>query len=142
MLMKPGNIEFLSDQKKIKELEDEYCEKQELSTELKGTPAFEGKLKGKAKILMTSLDNSKVEKGDILIAPMTTPDMVPAMNVQALEPQWVVARVDEVDVHRMLNGVFADDECRQVAGTQEIEQRAVRPVILVVAVAPLPALIN
>jgi phosphohistidine swiveling domain-containing protein len=48
--------------------------------ELNGTPASFGHAIGKAKIVITQDDFSKVEEGDILIAPMTTPDFVPLMK--------------------------------------------------------------
>ena len=48
--------------------------------ELKGTPAFVGRIKGKVKIVSRLSDMTKVLKGDILVANETTPDLLPAMK--------------------------------------------------------------
>lgn len=48
--------------------------------ELRGMAAFKGKVQGKAKIILDNTDLNKVERGDILVAAMTTPDFVPAME--------------------------------------------------------------
>ena len=47
---------------------------------LAGTPASPGMATGPVKILKSPKEISKVEKGDILVAPMTSPDYVPAMK--------------------------------------------------------------
>ncbi len=47
---------------------------------VQGVCAFSGKIRGKAKIVLTEKDISKVEKGDVLIAPGTQPSFVPAME--------------------------------------------------------------
>jgi pyruvate,water dikinase len=47
---------------------------------LVGTPASPGIGTGDVKILKSPKEISKVEKGDILVAPMTSPDYVPAMK--------------------------------------------------------------
>ncbi|WP_423792920.1 phosphoenolpyruvate synthase [Methanocaldococcus indicus] len=47
---------------------------------LKGIGASPGIASGKVKIVMDIKDIDKVEDGDVLVAPMTTPDMVPAMK--------------------------------------------------------------
>jgi len=49
--------------------------------ELKGSSASSGKVKGIVKICETSMDILKVEKNDVLVAAMTTPDYVPAMKI-------------------------------------------------------------
>jgi phosphohistidine swiveling domain-containing protein len=51
--------------------------------EIKGITASKGKVKGVVKVCLTSKEISKVNLGDILVAPMTTPDYVPAMNKAA-----------------------------------------------------------
>lgn len=48
--------------------------------EIKGNIANHGIVSGTVKIVKSNLDLSKVKKGDILIAPMTAPDFVPAME--------------------------------------------------------------
>ncbi len=50
------------------------------ASELRGTVACKGKIIGKAKIVLTAAELSKVEMGDILVTNMTTPDFVPAMQ--------------------------------------------------------------
>lgn len=47
---------------------------------LKGIPASPGIGTGTVKILSSPKEISKVEKGDVLVAPMTSPDYVPAMK--------------------------------------------------------------
>lgn len=47
---------------------------------IKGMPANKGKVTGKAKVLLEYEDIFKVEKGDIIVATMTTPDYVAAME--------------------------------------------------------------
>ncbi len=47
---------------------------------LKGRMAMPGKAKGKVKIVLDCQEMSKVKKGDILVAPMTTPDYLMAMQ--------------------------------------------------------------
>jgi phosphohistidine swiveling domain-containing protein len=49
-------------------------------TELKGMVAQPGKVTGKVKIVITSDDMPKLEKGDILVSISTNPDLVPAMK--------------------------------------------------------------
>jgi len=53
------------------------------SQEVKGRAAYLGLVRGPAKIILTSADLSKLDKGDILITSMTTPNMVPAMGKAA-----------------------------------------------------------
>ena len=50
---------------------------------IKGNIAYKGKVKGKAKVVQQGDDISKVENGDILIAVMTFPNFVPAMEKAA-----------------------------------------------------------
>ncbi|OGI25052.1 MAG: hypothetical protein A3J76_02355 [Candidatus Moranbacteria bacterium RBG_13_45_13] len=53
------------------------------TTELKGMPAFPGKISGKVKIIITAKDAGKMKKGDILVSQATGPDLVPAMKMAA-----------------------------------------------------------
>ena len=48
--------------------------------ELVGKIGFNGKAIGKARIVKSDKDNFKVEKGDIMISVMTTPNFIPAME--------------------------------------------------------------
>lgn len=50
---------------------------------LTGTPASPGIGTGPVKILKSPKEISKIEKGDVLVAPMTSPDYVPAMKKAA-----------------------------------------------------------
>ncbi len=63
------NIEF-DDEKLIEQSEDI----------LKGEIGYKGIVKGKAKIIMTPKEIYNLKEGEILIAPMTTPDYIPAMK--------------------------------------------------------------
>lgn len=47
---------------------------------LEGSPASPGIVTGKVKVLHSPSENDLVRDGDILVAPMTTPDFVPAMK--------------------------------------------------------------
>jgi len=47
---------------------------------LKGDPASPGMATGSAKVIASAKEISKITKGDVLVAPMTNPDFVPAMR--------------------------------------------------------------
>ena len=47
---------------------------------LKGISASAGIVKGKARIILDPLDNSKMKKGDILVTEMTNPLFLPAIQ--------------------------------------------------------------
>ncbi len=90
---KPQDIEFATENQNIfliqtrpittiekVEKKTEETQEAEGNSILKGIPASPGLGSGKVKII-TSLDNlSKIEKGDILVAKMTNPDYVTAME--------------------------------------------------------------
>jgi len=50
-----------------------------LQKEVRGTVASRGRATGKVKLLLTVDDISKVERGDIIVSPMTRPELVPAI---------------------------------------------------------------
>lgn len=50
------------------------------SNEIKGQTAYNGKVRGKAKLVLHVDDMSKIEHGDIMVASTTTPQLLPAMN--------------------------------------------------------------
>jgi len=50
------------------------------ATEVKGRTAFSGCVTGKAKVIRGVLEFNKMEKGDVLVTSMTTPDFVPLME--------------------------------------------------------------
>ena len=51
--------------------------------EVKGLVAKSGKVQGRVKIVLTPKECFKVQKGDILVATMSTPDFLPAMGKAA-----------------------------------------------------------
>jgi phosphohistidine swiveling domain-containing protein len=53
---------------------------EEKGTKLHGTCASVGKCRGKVKVVMSAMHITKIEEGDILIAPMTSPDYVVGMK--------------------------------------------------------------
>ena len=55
----------------------------ELKSELKGAVAYGGKVRGKVKVLVRVEEIAKVKQGDILVAVMTFPNFVPAMEKAA-----------------------------------------------------------
>ncbi len=54
-----------------------------LHKEIKGFPAYIGIVRGRARIVRTSEDFHKMQKGDILVAPNTRPEYVPIMKKAA-----------------------------------------------------------
>ncbi len=62
--------------KRVKEQEEES----KSEPILKGQPASPGIGTGKVQIIKSSKENNKIEKGDVLVTKMTTPDFVPAMK--------------------------------------------------------------
>ncbi|MFH0870557.1 MAG: PEP-utilizing enzyme [archaeon] len=68
-------IDRYSQQKELK--------KEDAADEVKGTVANNGKVIGKVKVVLHNSELGKVKPGDILIAAMTTPDYVPAMEKAA-----------------------------------------------------------
>jgi phosphohistidine swiveling domain-containing protein len=66
-----------SDDEKIKEFFKNDIEE---TSEIKGSVACPGNVIGKARIILSQEDFSKFEEGDVLVAPMTTPDYVPIMK--------------------------------------------------------------
>jgi phosphohistidine swiveling domain-containing protein len=50
-------------------------------TELKGSPAFKGLVKGTVRVLHNTKEIAKFPKGAILVANQTTPEFVPAMKI-------------------------------------------------------------
>lgn len=60
-----------------------FKKSQKKEVEIKGNTANGGKITGRVKIVRTVDDLPKVEKGDILVAPMTFPSFIPAMEKAA-----------------------------------------------------------
>lgn len=74
-----GKTIFLIGKDLEKELYVHQVNLEENIDQVEGAVAFKGKVKGIVRIIMNSADVSKVKKGDILVAPETTADFVPAM---------------------------------------------------------------
>ncbi|NQU98804.1 hypothetical protein HQ533_05015 [Candidatus Woesearchaeota archaeon] len=72
----------LSGKKAGEEISKLFKQKKKKKT-IKGISVFKGKVKGTAKIVISSEQISKVKEGDILIAAMTHPNYVPAMEKAA-----------------------------------------------------------
>lgn len=80
-IMIRGELEIFSGAEGKKVI-DGLRTKEDYSTiqELKGSIAFMGKAKGPAKVVFTAEDLKKVERGDVLVAVMTFPHFIAAME--------------------------------------------------------------
>jgi phosphoenolpyruvate synthase/pyruvate phosphate dikinase len=77
-------IEELVGEKAAVRRKQEVAQNNESIRDFRGVPASMGRVIGRAKVCFSATDAlSKVEKGDILVASMTTPDYVPAMKKAA-----------------------------------------------------------
>lgn len=78
------NYDVITDQSLIEELDKIGTGEYKHSTQdLKGFVASKGKAQGKVKILESAEEIHKIEAGDILVAVMTRPDYLPAMQKAA-----------------------------------------------------------
>lgn len=66
---------------------DEFCQKNSIEIEenklknkIIGNPAKEGKITGKARLILENSQLDKIREGDIIITPMTTPDFIPYLD--------------------------------------------------------------
>jgi pyruvate,water dikinase len=79
-----GKISIISGEESVKAISQKYkiedVQKQGSIKMVKGQPACLGKATGKVKIIKNIREFEKINQGDILIAPMTTPDYVPIMK--------------------------------------------------------------
>ena len=62
------------------QIEQPNLPKTQAVNQIHGISAFGGVVKGKVKIVKSTRDLSKVHSGDILVAPMTIPSFIPAME--------------------------------------------------------------
>lgn len=62
------------------ELKRRFSPQNNAGSVLKGTAACKGKVRGVAKILLSARQLDNVQDGDVLVASMTTPDLMPAMK--------------------------------------------------------------
>ncbi len=78
---------LISDEKKFTKQVSPFLERKidHTITEIKGTVASIGKgtVQGKVKILLTAKEWAKMNQGDILVAPMTSPEFIVAMRKAA-----------------------------------------------------------
>jgi len=75
-----GRFVVLSAKTHIQKLAKAIEEPLEATKEIKGNAAFHGKVQGLAKIVIETRDMRKVKKGDVLIAVMTFPHFISAME--------------------------------------------------------------
>lgn len=67
--------------KELDELQDYLLDNlAPVQKEVRGTPASKGKATGRVCVVTTPEESKLVQKGDVLVAPETTPDFVPAMH--------------------------------------------------------------
>ncbi len=81
-LFQDGKWTFLIGKPALEEYEKQlkFARKEEVKNELHGTAAFPGKVTGKINLIFTVKDLDKMQQGDILVSPATSPDLVPAMK--------------------------------------------------------------
>jgi phosphoenolpyruvate synthase/pyruvate phosphate dikinase len=83
-LLIDGQESFVGSLEEYIKAHDEYIfQSEKISkdiSELKGSSACKGVVRGLARIVLKQSHMSSVKKGDILVAPMTTPDFLPAME--------------------------------------------------------------
>jgi len=77
-------IEYCSGEKAKQEIEKRnlFVQKSDPHklTELKGTPAFSGKVQGKVRLIRSKIDMENFQEGEIIVSPMTEPDYLPIMK--------------------------------------------------------------
>ena len=71
--------EVVAGVKKVIDVKDDGEEKINVE-EISGSPANKGKVTGTVRVVLDNTELGKVEEGDIIVASMTTPDFVPAME--------------------------------------------------------------
>jgi len=77
LIIKRGKIIILTGEELIKSI-NSALESVSQKSQVKGTVANPGRIKGTAKIVLSPHETDKVNKGDVMIASETTPDFVPA----------------------------------------------------------------
>jgi phosphoenolpyruvate synthase/pyruvate phosphate dikinase len=75
-----GKYSVESGKKNIKKFRFMDSYKPVMGEKVKGVTAFAGKVKGLVKIVRTDGDLDKVRRGDIMVAVMTFPNFIPAME--------------------------------------------------------------
>lgn len=82
-LLHQGKIYELNGEKAKKYFEENFLPTDKNLTELKGNIAQKGKAVGKARLILIEHQVEKLQEGEILIASMTDPNMLPAMKKAA-----------------------------------------------------------
>ncbi len=75
-----GETETITEEDFVTEVV-EIVTKVETDTNIKGTPAFKGKVTGQIALVFSKEDLGKVKQGNILVARTTMPDYTPAMKI-------------------------------------------------------------
>jgi len=83
--IKPKQVLFTSNHEEIAKFKEKYCEEPNITSKITGRSVFisNKKVTGEAKIIIDKSDLIKLNTGDILVSPMTTPDFVVAMEKAA-----------------------------------------------------------
>lgn len=76
LYLKNGKIFLYIDKNKYPSVEDARAGIDPRSKVLKGNVAYKGKIRGRVKLIINTEDISRIEKGDILVAKMTRPEMI------------------------------------------------------------------
>ena len=74
-------------------------------TQVKGRIAYKGKVTGRVCIVLTSKDYKKIKEGDILVTPMTKPNIVPHL----FRVIQVFSDTDEPIIKKTVKGIVTDD---------------------------------
>ena len=85
MYNKQGKIKIYTGQQAKDFLKKQNFEEVKIkeSGELKGTPAYVGKVKGRVKIINLPEEMTKMQAGDVMVSHTTFPSLVPAMKQAA-----------------------------------------------------------
>lgn len=78
-LLEKGRVRIVSG-RKLEPIRKLFAEKKTTQSEVKGVTASPGIVRGTVRVVQNLKDLPKVRRGDILVASMTTPDFVPAME--------------------------------------------------------------
>jgi len=83
MLLHDGFVSVLTGQAFLGWVNGRFAESRPRESQVRGLTAYRGLATGKARIIMNATDQDAVDKDDILIVPMTTPDYLPSMKKAA-----------------------------------------------------------
>jgi pyruvate, water dikinase len=81
-LASDGKTHLIEDQDAVRSVRQAFQPEQSMDgiEEVRGVCGSKGKADGKARIVMGASDFHKMQKGDVLVTSMTTPDFVPLMQ--------------------------------------------------------------